>query len=150
MTQVVPFPVRVRLPQGWRPDELRRVTAACSVAIEKGEASGWDFGLTETGDPQVYLIGPPPNFDCILCISRVGRHYVVEDGDGRVLLELDNPTTFAEHMFTALRRRKEILFAKIFVAWQAVREFCEEKTDALTGEPMEALAHIAPQLTALA
>ena len=106
--------------------------------------------MTEHGDPQVYLMGPPPSYDCILCISRVGRHYVIEDGQGRVLLEHDSPMLFAEHAIAALRRRKELLLAKVAVAWHAFREAFEEKVEALTAEPMDVLVHLAPQLAVLA
>ena len=151
MTTVVKFPRRSEpLPQGWQNDELQQIVAACSSSVSVGEASGWEIGMTEHGDPQVYLIGPPPGYDCILCISRVGRHYVIEDGHGRVLLEHDSPMLLAEQALSALRRRKAALLAQIAVAWQAFREAFEEKTEALTAEPMEVLVHLAPQLAALA
>jgi hypothetical protein len=151
MSTVVEFPRRSeRLPVGWRGDELQQIVAACSGSVSVGEASGWEIGVTDSGDPQVYLIGPPPDYDCILCISRVGRHYVIEDGHGRVLLEHDSPMLLAEQALAALRRRKMALLAQIAVAWQAFREAFEEKTEALTAEPIEVLAHLAPQLAALA
>jgi hypothetical protein len=156
MSTVVNFPKRSepgrteRLPDGWRNDELQQIVSACSGSVSVGEASGWEIGTTEGGDPQVYLIGPPPGYDCILCISRVGRHYVIEDGHGRVLLEHDSPMLLAEQALAALRRRKAALLAQIAVAWHAFREAFEEKTEALTAEPMEVLAHLAPQLAALA
>jgi hypothetical protein len=40
----------------------------------------------------VFLVGPPPDYDCITSISRLGRLYVIEDGAGRVLFEHDNDT----------------------------------------------------------
>ena len=45
------------------------------------------MGMTEVGDPQFYLLGRPPHDECILCISRLGRLYVLEDGHGQVLFE---------------------------------------------------------------
>jgi hypothetical protein len=151
MTTVVKFPrPNERLPHGWQNDELQQIVAACSGSVSAGEASGWDIGVTDSGDPQVYLIGPPPDYDCILCISRVGRHYVIEDGRGRVLLEHDSPMLLAEQALAALRRRKVALLAQVAVVWHAFREAFEEKTEALTGEPMEVLVHLAPQLAALA
>ena len=151
MTTVVPFLRRSeRLPDGWQHDELQQIVAACSGSVSVGEASGWEIGVTENGDPQVYLIGPPPNYDCILCISRVGRYYVIEDGSGRVLLEHDGAMLLAEQALAALRRRKAALLAQVAVAWHAFREAFEEKTEALTAEPMEVLVHLAPQFAALA
>jgi hypothetical protein len=129
MSTVVNFPERSeRLPDGWRNDELQQIVSACSRSLSVGEASGWEIGTTESGDPQVYLIGPPPGYDCILCISRVGRHYVIEDGQGRVLLEHDSPMLLAEQALAALRRRKAALLAQVAVAWHAFREAFEEKT----------------------
>ena len=151
MSTVVKFPGRLPPPpQGWQHDELQHIVAACSGSVAAGEASGWEVGVTDEGDPQVYLIGPQPNYDCILCISRIGRQYVIEDGHGRVLLEHDSPALFAEQAIAALRRRKEILLTKVAVAWHAFREAFEEKAEALTAEPMEVLVHFAPQLAALA
>lgn len=148
---IVKFPAKVDVaPHGWQAAELQQIVAACSGSISHGEASGWEIGTTERGDPQVYLIGPPPDYDCILCISRVGRHYLIEDGNGRVLLEHDSPMLLAEQAIAALRRRKAALLAQVAVAWHALREAFEEKAEALTTEPMEVLAHIAPQLAALA
>jgi hypothetical protein len=40
--------------------------------------------------------------------------------------------------------------ARVSVAWYALREIFEEKTEAMAGEPMDILTHIAPQLAALA
>ena len=76
------------------------------------------------------LLGPPPDYDCILSISRLGRLYVIEDGHGRVLFEHDNPMLLAEQATAALRRRKASLVARIAVAWCALREAFEEKTEA--------------------
>jgi len=134
----------------WRPAELQQFLAVSGRAIAAGEASGWEVGSTDQGDPQVYLIGPPPDYDCILSISRLGRIYVIEDGAGRVLFENDNPMLLAEQAATALQRRKSALVARIAVAWCALREAFEEKTEAVMAEPMELLAHVAPQLAALA
>jgi hypothetical protein len=151
MTTVVQFPRSApQAPHGWQNEEFQQIVAACSGSVSAGEASGWEIGTTDHGDPQVYLLGPAPNYDCILCISRIGRHYIIEDGEGRVLLEHDRPALFAERAIAALRRRREVLLAKVAIAWQAFREAFEEKAEALTAEPMDVLVHLAPQLAALA
>jgi hypothetical protein len=150
MTSVIPFPRSLpQAPRGWQNEELQQIVAACSGSVAAGEASGWEIGVTEQNDPQVYLLGPAPDYDCILCISRVGRNYLIEDGRGRVLMEHDATMLLAEQALSALRRRKEMLLAKVAIAWAAFREAFEEKTEALTAEPMEILAHFAPQLAAL-
>jgi len=137
------------LPEGWQTGELQQVLGACASSVAKGEVSGWEVGVTETGDPQVYLLGPPPNYDCVVCISRLGRLYLLEDGNGRVLFEHDNPMLLAEQARMALSRRKASLVARIAVAWCALREAVEEKTEALMAEPLELLTHVAPQLVTL-
>ena len=147
---VVKFPRRSLASDGWRSAEVQQFLEVSTQAIAAGEASGWEVASTEQGDPQVFLIGPPPNFDCILSISRLGNTYVIEDGAGRVLFEHDNPMRLAEQAKTALRRRKNALVARVAAAWFALREAVEEKTEAMMAEPMEILTHLAPQLAALA
>ena len=75
---------------------------------------------------------------------------MIEDGAGRVLFEHDNPMLLVEQATAALRRRKAALVARIAVAWCALREAFEEKTEAMMAEPIELLTHVAPQLAALA
>ena len=147
---VLKFRHRSAESKGWRSAELQQFLEVSSQAIAAGEASGWEAATTENGDPQVFLIGPPPDYDCILSISRLGNTYVIEDGVGQVVLEHDNPMRLAEQATAALRRRKNALIARIAVAWCALREAFEEKTEAMMAEPMEILTHIAPQLAALA
>ena len=119
---VVDFPRKAQsLPPGWQASELHQIVAACSKSVSTGEFSGWEVGVTEQGEPQVYLIGPPPAYDCILCISRVGRSTVIEDGRGQVLLEQDGSRLLAEHALAALRRRKAAVLAQVAVAWQIGR-----------------------------
>ena len=148
---VVQFPGAMKhLPDVWQSAELQQFIAVSENSIAAGEASGWEVGATETGDPQVFLLGPPPDYDCILCISRLGRTYVIEDGMGRVLYEHDNPMLLAEQAAAALRRRKTAIVARVAVAWCALREAFEEKTEAMMAEPIELLSHVAPQLAVLA
>ena len=148
---VVLFPRKApaQSPDGWRPAEMNQFIAVSASAIASGEASGWEVGSTERGDPQVFLIGPPPDYACILSISRLGNVYVIEDGAGRLLFENDNPMLLTEQAVAALRRRKGAIVARIAVAWVALREAFEEKTEAMMAEPMELLTHLSPQLAAL-
>jgi len=147
---VVKFPrVTTRAADGWQSAELQQFLAVSANAIAAGEASGWEVDVTENADPQVFLLGPPPDYDCILCISRLGRLYVIEDGTGRVLFEQDNPMLLAEQATAALRRHKATIVARVTVAWCALREAFEEKTEAMMAEPMELLSHIAPPLGVL-
>ncbi|MBM3528430.1 MAG: hypothetical protein FJX62_10085 [Alphaproteobacteria bacterium] len=137
------------LPDGWSAAELQKVVGACAGAMAKGEISGWEVGAAENGDPQVYVLGPPPDYDCVLCISRVGGQYVIEDGRGGVVYESDGLMQLAEQAVAALRRNRAAIVARIAVAWIAVREAFEEKTEALMAEPLELFGHVAPQLASL-
>jgi CRP-like cAMP-binding protein len=148
---VVKFPTPPeKVAASWQPVELQQFLAVSADAIAAGEASAWEIGFTERNDPQVYLLGPPPDYECILSISRLGRVYVIEDGNGRVLFEHDNPMLLAEQATAALRRRKASLVARIAVAWCALREAFEEKTEVIMAGPIELLTHAAPQLATLA
>lgn len=148
---VVTFQPRAdHAPQGWQSAELQRLLTACAACIPRGLVSGWEYGMTESGDPQLYLIGPGPEHDCILSISRLGRLYILEDGQGRVLLEHVNMALMAEQASVALRRNSRAVVARVVGAWCAMREFFEEKVEPVLAEPVEVLTHIAPQLAALA
>ena len=90
--------------EGWQAAELQQFIAVSANAIAAGDASGWESGSTERGDPQLFLIGPPPDYDCILSISRLGEAYVIEDGAGRVLCEQRSAVKLAEHAAPAIAR----------------------------------------------
>ena len=70
----------------------------CSASVSSGAASGWAFGETERGDPQLYLLGPEPECDCILCVSRLDDRYILEDGKGRLVAEHDDLTSLGEQV----------------------------------------------------
>jgi hypothetical protein len=148
---VVNFPATAqRNVQGWNNADLKHLVGACAPAVANGESAGWEIGETETGDPQLYVMGPPPDHECILVVSRLGRLYVVEDGRGEVLFEHDNPMMVAEQVCTSLRRQKTAIVARIAVAWCAFREFIEEKVEPVVAEPIELISHYGPHFAALA
>jgi hypothetical protein len=148
---VIAFPDRLQRDGGpWRPSELNQVVASLGPGLESGEADGWEVGVTERGDPQLYLLGPAPDRDCILCVSRLGALYVLEDGGGRVLFEHDSLRACADTVKAVLREKKAGLIARVTLIWCAVRQTLEEKMEALLGEGEEMLVHFAPQLAALA
>ena len=148
---IVPFPQRVpeNALRDWQGIELQRVVDACAYSISHGEVSGWETGITEAGDPQLYVLGPKPEQECLVCVSRLGRFYVLEDGQGRVLFEHDTIDALAEQMRGALRRKKAAIVARAVVAWIAIKETFEEKVEPVLAEPMEVFSHIAPQFVAL-
>lgn len=148
---VIAFPPKPPQADGsWRAGELKAMVEALAPALSGGESARYDIGLTEIGDPQFYLLGPPPHDECILCISRLGRTYVLEDGAGQVLYEHNSLVVLAEQAKSALRRRKAQIVARAALLWCAARAAFEEKLEAVVGEGEELLAHVVPQLAALA
>ena len=93
---------------GWRPSELEQVLAACSALVSIGAASGWAFGETERGAPQLYLLGPEPECDCILCVSRLDDRYILEDGKGRLLAEHDDLASLGERIAVLVPARRHL------------------------------------------
>lgn len=132
----------------WQRGEMNALMAACGEPLDKGTISGWEIGATERGEPQLYLLGPAPDHDCILCVSRIGRTYVVEDGEGRVLCEHDAVGSLTDRVRHALRHKKTAIVARVTMVWFAVKGAFEERFEALT-EPLEVLEHVAPQLVAM-
>ena len=76
---VIEFPKPAR---EWRPDELQQL-----VSLADAARFSWGTGETERGEPQFYVIGPAPEHDCVLCVSRLAQGYVLEDGTGRMIGE---------------------------------------------------------------
>jgi hypothetical protein len=134
----------------WRAGELKEIVETLAAQLSSGEAGGWDVGATEIGDPQFYLLGPSPHDECILCISRLGRIYVLEDGAGLVLFEHNSLLMLAEQARTILQKKKAQIVARAALIWCAVREGFEEELDAIVVEGEELLTHCVPQLAALA
>lgn len=134
----------------WRTAELDRMVASFAAEFASGEAGEWETGATETGDPQFYLLGSPPDEECILCVSRLGRVYVLEDGAGRVLFEHVSFELLAEQAKAFLKTKRAGLLAQVAVLWGSVRQTFEEKIEPVLAEGEEFLMHFAPQLAALA
>src|SRR5215212_3851550 len=93
---VVPFtPKMARSLRSWSPHELETLVSIYEAHRARGEASGWDVGATDYDDPQFYILGPGPDLDCIVAISRVGCIYVLENGTGQLLDESPSLETLA-------------------------------------------------------
>ena len=138
-------------PKGlWRAEELRQLTGCLADKSVAGGIGSWAVDATEDGCPQLYVLGPAPDHDCILSVSRLGRLYIVEDGGGQVLVEHDSLLRVAEGIRAALRRKRAGMVARIALAWCAAREFFEEKLEPLVAESSEVVFHVAPQLAAFA
>ncbi|MGE0564526.1 MAG: hypothetical protein AB7O50_08435 [Pseudolabrys sp.] len=146
---MVPFVPRAAPSSEWRDTELRDLASACAGPLTRGEISGWERGATEAGDPQLYVLGPAPEHECLLCISRLGHSYVLEDGQGRLLSEHDAIAALASQVRTVLGRKKAAVFGRLVAAWLGIRGVIEEEIEPLIAEPLEVVSHVAPQLTAL-
>jgi acyl transferase domain-containing protein len=133
----------------WRTGELNAMVETLMPEATRPGGLGWDVGLTEIGDPQFYLLGPPQD-ECLLCISRIGGRYVLEDGAGQVLYEHCRLSLLVERARAALQKRKAQIVARTALVWCALRETVEERLDALVLDGEELLAHCVPQLAALA
>jgi hypothetical protein len=149
MTVIAFQPRMLQLDGPWRTGELNAMVETLMPEATRPGGLGWDVGLTEIGDPQFYLLGPPQD-DCLLCISRIGRRYVLEDGAGQVLFEHYRLSLLVERARSALQKRKAQIVARAALVWCAVRETVEERLDALVLDGEELLAHCVPQLAALA
>ncbi len=133
----------------WHRSEMQRVADACAEPIARGEVSGWETGMTEAGDPQLYLLGPAPERECVICLSRLGGNYVLEDGQGRILFEHDAIDVLAEQVRGSLRRKTKAIVARATIAWMAFKEVFEEKVEPALAEPVEIVSLVAPELVAL-
>jgi len=149
MTVIAFQPKVLQLDGPWRSGELNTIVERLAPESSRGGARRWDVGITDIGDPQFYLLGPPHD-ECILCISRLGRLYVLEDGHGQLLFEHNSLLALAEHARVVLQKKKTQIVARVALVWCAVRETIEEKLDAMVVEGEELLAHCVPQLAALA
>ena len=134
----------------WSDTELQTLLAALNAAIGPEGGRGWETGMTEKGDPQFYLLGPLPEQACRLCVSRVGRRYILEDGAGRLVFEHQSLPLVALHAKAAVSSRRWSLTARVMLAWCSVRHAIEDKAEPLLIETEELLVHLAPKLAAFA
>ncbi len=135
-------------PAGWRDSELARIVQAidCDAGRRVG---GWDVGATEAGDPQLYVLGEAPASECILCISRLGGTYVVEDGGGRIVGEHNSLAALAVEARNYLRKGSQGVIARIALVWCTLRQALEQKVDGVLTEGEDVLVHLVPQAAAL-
>ena len=105
MTVIAFQPKVLQLDGPWRTGELNTIVERLAPESSRGGARRWDVGITDIGDPQFYLLGPPHD-ECILCISRLGRLYVLEDGHGQLLFEHNSLLALAEQARVVLQKKK--------------------------------------------
>jgi hypothetical protein len=131
----------------WSEKELSTLVAALCAA--PGTGREWETGMTERGDAQFYLLGPPPDQACELCVSRIGGRYILEDGSGRLLFEHRNLELVALHAKAAVPSTSWLMVRAITL-WCAVRNTIHEKVEPLLAEGEELFVQFVPQLAAFA
>ena len=133
----------------WSEKELDTLVAGLGAAMAPGTGRGWETGMTEKGDVQFYLLSPLPDQACELCVSRIGRSYILEDGTGRLLFEHRNLDLVALHAKAAVPSTSWIMVRAITL-WCAVRSAFHEKAEPWLVEGEELFVQFVPQLAAFA
>lgn len=134
----------------WGQDELQQLVSLYSAHGSHGGKASWSVGLTEIGDPQFYIVGEAPELDCILCVTRIGRLYVLEDGIGSVVTEDVRLERVAETAAKMLAKRGRPSFvARSLVGLCAFRAIVDQKMELMLAESVDHVSRFAPQLAAL-
>ena len=142
---IVEFPQRSFPASGaWSADELQQLIALFRAEHDTSYATG----TTEHGDPQFYLLGPAPEHECVLCVSRLAQTYVLEDGEGRLIGETPALDGFALEAARAAARGSRSLVARLALVWVTIRLTIEEKLEPVFEESQEVLARFVPQVAA--
>jgi hypothetical protein len=131
----------------WSEKELSTLVAALCTA--PGTGREWETGMTEKGDAQFYLLGPLPDQACEVCVSRIGRRYILEDGLGRLLFEHRNLELVALHAKAAVPSTSWLMVRAITL-WCAIRSAIHEKAEPWLVEGEELVVQLVPQLAAFA
>jgi len=133
----------------WSQAELWDMTALCAANSRHGGATFWSTGKTEKGDPQFYLLDADE--DCLLCLTRMDRRYVLEDGFGGVVAESADLKAVIEQGRRMVARPQGIsafVMRSLFVVCTC-RAILDQKIELMMAETGEQLARYAPQLAAL-
>jgi hypothetical protein len=133
----------------WSESELNTIVAVLNAALAPATGREWETGMTENGDAQFYLLGPVPEQACELCLSRIGRRYVLEDGCGRLLFEHRNLDLVVLHARAAVPSTSWLM-VRVITMWCAVRSVFHEKLEPMLAEAEDLLIQLAPQLAAFA
>ena len=133
----------------WSERELSTILAALGAATAPGTGREWETGMTEKGDVQFYLLSPLPDQACELCVSRIGRSYILEDGTGRLLFEHRNLDLVALHAKAAVPSTSWLMVRAITL-WCAVRSAFHEKAEPWLVEGEELFVQFVPQLATFA
>ena len=138
-------------PGAWSRAEMGRLVATADALRRAGLAGSWEVGSTEHEDPQFFVLGTAPDEDCVLCVSRVGPTYLLQDGRGRLLREAPSIAGITDAARAgALPGSRSSFVARCLVALGALRVFVEERAGPLVAESTEILARLSPQIAAFA
>jgi hypothetical protein len=155
---VVEFPVAIARGNdrsGWQHSELQQLIGLCASRYARNSGSArelpveenWAVDSTEAGDPQFYVLGNGPDAECLLCISRVRRTYLLEDGNGAVLAESRTLAPIVNHAKRSLAGRgMGAVVVRMFMVLCAIRLTVEEKIDAVLPDSVDVLTRFAPEL----
>ena len=113
----------------WSESELNTIVAALNAALAPATGREWETGTTENGDAQFYLLGSLPDQACELCLSRIGRRYILEDGSGRLLFEHRNLDLVVLHARAAVPSTSWLM-VRMITLWCAVRSVVSRKARA--------------------
>ena len=137
-------------PPCWRQEELQQLVQLHSAHGSRGGNASWSLGQTETADPQFYIVGQAPELDCIMCVTRIGRLYVLEDGGGSIVAEDARLECITKAAARMLARRGRLSFvARSLIGLCAFRAVLDQKIELMLAESMEHVSRFAPQLAAL-
>ena len=133
----------------WSESELNIIVTALNAALAPATGREWETGTTENGDAQFYLLGSLPDQACELCLSRIGRRYILEDGSGRLLFEHRNLELVGLHAKAAVPSTSWLMVRAITL-WCAIRSTMHERFEPLLVEGEELFVQFVPQLAAFA
>lgn len=133
----------------WRRAELATILEALTPLFTKGHASAWDAAKTDRSEPQFYLLGPLPGQECILCISRIGETYIVEDGEGRLIADCGNMQMLGAQLRGIFGQGAMRMIAKLLACWCGAKQFVHDTAEPLVEEGEALLSHLTPQLAAM-
>lgn len=141
----------------WSAAEMESLLQLFRELAGSAGAREWAVGLTEADDPQFYVLGTGPDADtlsereCLLCLSRVGRLYLLEDGRGIVLGEDVSLSRLSE---TAVRllgaTGKTSYLSRLLVVFCTYRMVLEQKLEPVLADSSDLLLRLSPQLAVLA
>ena len=148
---VVKFPrVQPQAAAGLAERRDQQILAACAGSIRPA-SQGWEVGATEHGDPQLYLLGPPPELRLHpVHLARSAGSMCSRTARPRAVRARQSDAAGRAGDCGAAPPQGEPSLARVAVAWARLREAFEEKVEPMLAEPMEVLTHVAPQLAALA